>query len=178
MSNLVVPMDQVFGAINLLVLPMLSLRFASRRMAGLIPLWQKYCLAWLLVSAGFAVTLNFVGKPLMHRLYAGKFDNIASLVGLLALLPIVMGTGNTINAALKALEKPKAVFYAYVTSGATTFLLGIPLVIRFGLRGAVYGMLTSAAAYSASLAVALLISFRAEIRNILPTTVAKGNSVP
>lgn len=177
MSNLVVPMDQVFGAMNLLILPMLSLRFASRRMAGLIPLWQKYCLAWLLVSAGFAVALNVVGKPLMHRLYAGKFDNIASLVGLLALLPMIMGTGNTINAALKALEKPKAVFYAYVTSGATTFLLGIPLVIRFGLRGAVYGMLASAAAYSAALAVALLTSCRAERRSILSTVVAKGNSV-
>jgi O-antigen/teichoic acid export membrane protein len=178
MSNLVVPMDQVFGAMNLLILPMLSLRFASRRMAGLIPLWQKYCLAWLLVSAGFAVALNFVGKPLMHRLYAGKFDHIASLVGLLALLPIVMGTGNTINAALKALEKPKAVFYAYVTSGATTFLLGIPLVIRFGLHGAVYGTLASAAAYSAALAVAFLTCFRAERRNILSTAVAKGNFVP
>jgi O-antigen/teichoic acid export membrane protein len=178
MLNLVVPMDQVFGAMNLLVLPMLSLRFASRRMAGLIPLWQKYCLAWLLVSATFAVALNFVGKPLMHRLYAGKFDHIASLVGLLALLPMIMGTGNTINAALKALEKPKAVFYAYVTSGATTFLLGIPLVIRFGLHGAVYGMLASAAAYSAALAVAFLGCFRAERRNILSTAVAKGNFVP
>jgi len=178
MSNLIVPMDQVFGAMNLLVLPMLSLRFASRRMAGLIPLWQKYCLAWLLVSAAFAVSLHLVGKPLMHRLYAGKFDQIASLVGLLALLPMIMGTGNTINAALKALEKPKAVFYAYVTSGATTFLLGIPLVIRFGLRGAVYGMLASAAAYSAALAVAFLGCFRAERRNILMTAVAKGNFVP
>jgi O-antigen/teichoic acid export membrane protein len=178
MSNLIVPMDQVFGAMNLLVLPMLSLRFASRRMAGLIPLWQKYCLAWLLVSAAFAVSLHLVGKPLMHRLYAGKFDQIASLVGLLALLPMIMGTGNTINAALKALEKPKAVFYAYVTSGATTFLLGIPLVIRFGLHGAVYGMLASAAAYSAALAVAFLGCFRAERRNILSTAVAKGNFAP
>lgn len=178
MSNLVVPMDQVFGAMNLLVLPMLSSRFASRRMAGLIPLWQKYCLAWLLLSVSFAVALNFVGKPLMHRLYAGKFDHIASLVGLLAMLPIVMGTGNTINAALKALEKPKAVFFAYVTSGATTFLLGIPLVIRFGLHGAVYGMLASAAAYSLALAVAFLTCFRSERRNMLSAAVAKGNPVP
>jgi len=91
---------------------------------------------------------------------------------------MIMGTGNTINAALKALEKPKAVFYAYVASGATTFLLGIPLVIRFGLHGAVYGMLASAAAYSAALAVALLSCFRAERRNILSTAVAKGNFVP
>ncbi len=42
-------------------------------------------------------------------------------------------------------------FYAYVTSGATTFLLGIPLVIRLGLRGAVYGMLLSAVSYAAML---------------------------
>jgi len=40
------------------------------------------------------------------------------------------------------------VFYAYVASGLVTFLAGTPLVIRYGVRGAVYGMLLSAAAYT------------------------------
>jgi hypothetical protein len=62
-----------------------------------------------------------------------------------------------------------------LTSGATMFLIGVPLVMRCGLRGAVYGMLASAGTYSVALAVAFLISFRAERHNIFPTTVAKGD---
>ncbi|HEU0046222.1 MAG TPA: hypothetical protein VFQ43_01295, partial [Nitrososphaera sp.] len=52
-----------------------------------------------------------------------------------------------------ALEKPRLVFYSYLCSGAATFLGGIPLVIHFGLLGAVYGMLLSAGTYMVALAV-------------------------
>ena len=72
----------------------------------------------------------------------------------LSLLPLVMGIGNTMNDALKAAEEPRFVFYAYLCSGAVTFLAGIPLVRQFGLRGAVFGLLLSAIAYSCTLAIA------------------------
>ena len=68
-----------------------------------------------------------------------------------------MGIGNTVNAALKALEKPSSVFWAYVGSGVATIVVGLPLVIYFGLRGAVYGMLISAAVYSATLGVSFYL---------------------
>jgi len=92
----------------------------------------------------------------MHVLYAGQFDDVAPLLGMLALLPVVMSIGNSMNAALKAMEKPNLVFYAYVCSGSTTVLLGAPLVTRFGLQGTVYGLLLSAAVYTVSLTAFLL----------------------
>jgi hypothetical protein len=73
-----------------------------------------------------------------------------------------MGIGNTMNAALKSIEKPQAVFYAYVASGAATFLIGVPLVMHLGLRGAVYGMLVSGGAYTAALGIAFLAAIHAE----------------
>ena len=151
MYNLVTPVDQVLIAMSFLVLPMLSRRAASRGIAGLLPVWKAYCAGALLVTAVFAACVNLFGKPVMHFLYAGKFDDVAPLLGMLALLPVVMGIGNTMNAAIKAMEKPKLVFCAYVYSGATTVLLGVPLVTHFGLRGVVYGMLISATAYTVSL---------------------------
>jgi O-antigen/teichoic acid export membrane protein len=152
MNNLVGPVDQVLIAMSFLVLPMLSRRAASRGMAGVLPVWKAYCAGALLVTGGFAACVNLFGKRVMHFLYAGKFDDVAPLLGMLALLPVVMAFGNTMNAALKAVEKPKLVFYAYVCSGSTTVLLGVPLVTHFGLRGVVYGMLLSAAVYSCALA--------------------------
>jgi len=108
------------------------------------------------VAALFAVAVRIVGRPVMHWLYAGKFDDLTPLLYMLALLPLLMGIGNTMNDALKAAEKPRFVFYAYLSSGAATLLGGIPLVMHFGLRGAVYGLLLSATVYTLSLAVGFL----------------------
>jgi len=164
LNNLVMPLDQVFVALTLLILPALSLRFAAQGLAGLVPLWKRYCFGWLLVTSSFAASLLLVGKPAMHVLYAGRFDDVAALLSVLAVLPVVMGIGNTINAALKAMEKPQAVFYAYVASGAATFLIGLPLILRFSVRGAVFGMLASAAAYTTALGIAFAAYSRAEAR--------------
>jgi len=156
MYNLVGPVDQVMIAMSFLVLPMMSRRAASRGVAGVLPVWKAYCGGSLVVTGGFAACVNLFGKPVMHFVYAGKFDDVAPLLGMLALLPVVMAVGNTMNSALKAVEKPKLVFYAYVCSGSITVLLGVPLVTHFGLRGVVYGLLLSAGAYTVALAVGLL----------------------
>jgi O-antigen/teichoic acid export membrane protein len=153
--NVVLPLDQLFAAMSLVVLPVMCSRYARGKMAGLVPLWRRYCLGWFATASAFVVAVYLCGRPVMHLLYAGRFDNISSLVLVIAFLPLVLGTGHTVNGALKAAEKPDLVFYAYAFSGAATFSLGIPLVIRFGLRGAVYGMLVSGAAYT----VALLCGF-------------------
>lgn len=172
--NVVTPIDQLFVAMVLLVLPMMSLRYSSRRMVGLVPLWRSYCAGCLAITCGFAAFVNVFGKRIMHLLYAGRFDDIAPLAGILALLPVVMGIGNTINAALKAMERPQAVFYAYLASGATTFLIGLPLVVHFGLRGTVYGMLASAGVYAAALGTGFVIcSSQAEARLVDFSVAAK-----
>jgi O-antigen/teichoic acid export membrane protein len=153
MQMLVGPIDQVFIAISFLVLPALATRYASNRMGSFLAFSRRYAFAVVTATALFALAVRLVGKPVMHWLYAGKFDDLTPMLYLLAFLPLVMGIGNTMNDALKAAEHPKMVFYAYVCSGATTLLGGIPLVIRFGLFGAVYGMFLSAAAYSSALTV-------------------------
>jgi O-antigen/teichoic acid export membrane protein len=148
MQLLVAPMDQVFIALSFLVLPALAARYASDRMGNFLSFTKRYGLAVVSVTALFALAVRIVGKPLMHWLYAGKFDDLAPMLYILAFLPLTMGVGNVMSSALNAAEKPKLVFYAYVCGGAATFLGGIPLVIRFGLRGAVLGLLLSAAAYT------------------------------
>jgi O-antigen/teichoic acid export membrane protein len=163
LQNVVTPIDQLFTAANLLILPAMCSRFAAAHVAGLVKVWKSYCAGWLLATLSFAGLVNIVGRPVMHGLYGGKFDDVSSLLGILAFLPVVVGIGHTINSALKAAEKPNLVFYAYVFGGATTFLLGIPLVIRFGLRGAVYGMLLSGATYTCALALGLSQVMRSPI---------------
>jgi O-antigen/teichoic acid export membrane protein len=162
--NLATPIDQVFVAIALLTLPMFSHRHALLGLPGVVSLWKRFCAGWLAVTIVFAAVALALGRAAMHVVYAGKFDDIAELVGLMALLPLIMGAGHTINVALKSAEKPRAVFHAYVVSALATFFVGVPLVMQLGLRGAVYGMLISGFAYTASLGVQwyLVLTPRAE----------------
>ncbi|GAC1664002.1 MAG: hypothetical protein NVS9B4_19180 [Candidatus Acidiferrum sp.] len=149
---LIAPVEQVSVALSLLILPVLAAHYAARRRSNFLSLWGRYAIAVLSVGGVFALAVRAVGRPVMHAMYGGKFDGSAPSLFMLALLPVLMGIGNTMNDALKAAEKPRFVFYAYLCSGTATFLGGIPLVTHFGLRGAVYGLLLSAGTYSAALA--------------------------
>jgi O-antigen/teichoic acid export membrane protein len=152
MQMLVAPIDQVFIALSFLVLPALAARYAGKRMGSFLAFSRRYALAVLTATALFALAVRIVGKPVMHWLYNGKFDDLAPMLYILAFLPLSMGIGTVMGIGLSAAEKPKLVFYAYLCSGAATLIAGIPLVIRFGLMGAVYGLLLSAGVYTVALA--------------------------
>ena len=193
---LVTPADQFYIALNYLVLPAMAAHFAAGRMGEYFSLWRKVGLATICIALLFAAGVRIAGRAVVHALYAGKFDGVAPLLFLLALLPLLMGIGNTMNDALKAAELPKMVFYAYLASGAATLLAGIPLVSHFGLRGAIYGMLVSGATYSAFLALAFFLQVSRKNRKKSPgiagtsafpdfrpdyrprAIVPRGNSVP
>lgn len=164
MQMIVAPMDQVFIALSFLVLPALAARYASERMSNFLSFTKRYGVAVIGVTGLFAVSVRIVGKPVLHLLYAGKFDDLAPLLYVLAFLPLTMGIGNVMANALNAAEKPKVVFHAYVCSGAATLLGGIPLVIHFGLRGAVFGLLLSAAVYTLAMALGFLFNFGRRLR--------------
>jgi O-antigen/teichoic acid export membrane protein len=153
MHILVTPGDQIFIALSFLVLPRLAYHYASQRRPEFLSLWKRYLLFTCLVTVSLFLAIRALGAPLVHWLYGGKFDNVLSLLYILAAVPIVMGIGNTMNDALKSMEKPHVAFYAYLASGAMTLAAGLPLVRHLGVRGAVIGMLLSAAAYTSLLAV-------------------------
>jgi O-antigen/teichoic acid export membrane protein len=150
---LVTPVDQVLGAVTLLVLPIMSFHFASKQMDRLIMFWKKYLAATLAITGLFAIFVCLLGHRLLHLVYGGRFDEVAGLLSILVFLPVVMGVGNTMNAALKAIEKPQFVLYGYICGGLATLLGGIPLVGILGLRGAVFGMILSGATYTTALAI-------------------------
>ena len=169
MYMIIAPIDQVFIALTFLVLPALATRYASGKMQDFLSFQRRYALGVLGTTALFVLGVRLAGRPVMHLLYAGKFDDLAPLLYLLAFSPLVMGLGNSMNDALKAVERPKIVFLAYVCSGVATFIGGIPLVIHFGLPGAVYGVLLSGATYTTAMAVGFfLIVYRNAHRLDLP----------
>jgi O-antigen/teichoic acid export membrane protein len=170
MYLLVGPVDQLFIALNLLVLPMMAYRYASGQTKSLIKLWKQYGLLTVVVTALYTLAIVMFGRHILHAVYGGKFDDVASVLSIFAFFPIVMGIGNGFNVALKSLEKPDFVLRAYLASGIATLVLGIPLVRSRGLQGAVWGILISATVYAAT----MLVGFRkmARLRLVAPTVSA------
>jgi O-antigen/teichoic acid export membrane protein len=166
MYNLTQPVEQGFVAITLLVLPQMAAHFAAGEPGKLRQMWRQCSLVFFGLSAAFALVVGAESFRLLHLVYGGKFDEGGSLLRWYVMLPVVMGLGHAANAALKATERPQAVFYAYVMSGATTFLLGIPLVIHWGLRGAVFGMLLSGISYAVVLTFSFYKVSRAQMAGI------------
>jgi len=154
MYVLIAPVEQVMISLSFLMLPALTAKYAARNFDGFVSLWKRYAWAMAGITLLFALAVRLVGAAAMHVLYAGKFDGLAPLLFLLALVPLWTGIGNTFSDALRAAERPRLVFYAYLSSAIVTFVAGVPLVIYRGLRGAVYGMSLSGASFAGALAVA------------------------
>jgi len=159
---LVGPVDQIFIALSLLMIPALSAHYAAKKMKSAFFLWRRFALLTVGVSGLYALATRIAGRYIVHILYAGKYDGLASHLFILALVPLVLWLGTTMGLALNAMERPKFQFWAYLCGAGATFLLGIPLVIRCGLWGAVYGMLLSGAVYTLALAICFLRVFRKE----------------
>ncbi|MFP5248620.1 MAG: lipopolysaccharide biosynthesis protein [Acidobacteriota bacterium] len=163
MYLLVGPVEQVFIAFTYLIVPALAAHYAAKKMKAFLSLWRRYLLAVVGISLFYALAVRLGGKLLVHLLYAGKYDGLSPYLFALAFVPSILWIGTTMAHALNAAEKPRFQFWAFVSGGAATFLLGIPFVLHYGLWGAVYGMLASAAAYAATLAGSFLLAFKGAI---------------
>jgi O-antigen/teichoic acid export membrane protein len=180
MYLLVGPVDQIFIAMSYLVLPLLASHHSTKRLDSLFTLWKRYALATIAGTALFALGVRMLGVPTMHLFYGGKFDGLGPLLFVLGFLPLLLGIGNTMVLVLNAMERPMLVFWAYISGGVTTFVVGIPLVMHFGLRGAVYGMLVSGSAYTAALAIAFFFNVYRKVRHhakLLSSAAASGTVV-
>src|SRR5262249_34884846 len=75
MYILVTPADQIFIALSFLALPRLAHNYSSNRREEFLSLWKRYGLFTLLMTVSLFVGIRLMGAPLVHWLYAGKFDN-------------------------------------------------------------------------------------------------------
>lgn len=153
MYLLVSPVEQALIAVSYVIVPALAAHYAAKRMGSFLSLWKRFTLTAVAVTGLFAVGVRLLGKPVVHLLYAGHYDGLAAYLFVLAVLPMILWIGSAMNLALNAVEKPRFVFWGYLMSAATTFLAGIPLVMRFGLWGAVSGMLVSGITFTIAVAI-------------------------
>ncbi len=156
--NFVLPVLQAIAALNMLLLPTLV---RDRTSGGEKKMNSTMLLFLSVFCAGCAVYLSglylFRGQ-VFQLLYGGRYSEYAGWPLLLAgALPFTTCVTAVLGNAVRALERPDRVFWAYIASALSTAAFGIPLAAQFGVSGALAGIHIS----SLTLAFFLWRSYRA-----------------
>jgi O-antigen/teichoic acid export membrane protein len=131
--NLIMPAMNVNIALPSLFIPLLS-RARSE------PQGRRTMSRLLLVSVAPAVAywllLSLAGSPALDLLYKGKYSAHALLLPAFGLLPVIQAAALVFDCSFLVREKPIWVFWAGLVDAGLTYTVGILLIVRMGLAGA------------------------------------------
>jgi O-antigen/teichoic acid export membrane protein len=139
------PISQFMQALNSLVLPAFS-RLASE------PDGQKHLrrkvigVAGLFAGAAFlyALTVSIFAKPILHFLYAGKYDEHWMLIVLFGIAFVFSVMTGIFVSALKAVGRVRESTKVWLISVLGTVILSVPSMLTLGVEGA---LMTFAGSY-------------------------------
>lgn len=142
--NLYRPVSLFMQSSGLVLLPVFS-RWVSQGMPPeqLRARATRFALLFGGAVALYGLLLTAVAKPLLHLLYAGKYDEHWLLVGLFGLSTAASVATGMFVLALKARGRTQAVSKIWGLSAAVVTLSSIPLMKVGGMEGALIGFAAS-----------------------------------
>jgi O-antigen/teichoic acid export membrane protein len=138
--NLIMPIQQLNAAINTAIVPVFSRQkqaphFQHTVRSTLVALVVGVVLYW--------IGLGLLNRPIVDYAYAGRFVEHSKLLWLVGALPVILAFIVVSSSVLRASERVKEVFIAYLVGGLSVVSLGLALVWQFKLLGAALAMLLS-----------------------------------
>lgn len=104
--------------------------------------------------------IGFFGTDIAAWLYNASYESHALVLWLLGALPVVEALRIVLLSAIRAMERPDGIFWAYLAATLVTLTAGLALAVWYGLIGAALGMLLSTFAASVGLAWFLIRHYR------------------
>lgn len=140
--NVLLPVQHIIGAVSGLLIPL----FAGSRTS----IHFRWLVVSVLVCFGTAtvtawIGMGLFGEWLIAALYHGRYVEHAHLLWYLGFIPVATGLQAVLGAALRALERPDKVFWAYLLSAVGAMTFGVAMVLGWGITGAVCSFIFSAA---------------------------------
>lgn len=139
LANLLTPLTQSTQAIIVLLLPPLSRLHQEQGQRALARRVRSILLTFLALSALYWIALALFRGELLGLLYANQYSDLAALLPLAGLIPVVMGASSVLGSGLRAMEAPQRVVRAYVWAAAFAASGGIWATLQFGVAGALIG---------------------------------------
>lgn len=91
----------------------------------------------------YCVGVYAFSEPLMRVLFAGKYVPVAGLLVLFSVEMAILVISSAADCGLTAIKHTEAGFIAEVLSAAITVVVGLPLVVLFGVWGVGLGLVAS-----------------------------------
>lgn len=163
-------MTQIIASIGLLVLPELSYDFGSGRLATLRRKAIFVGIALGIPALLFTLLLVLTDATVEHLLFSGKYAHFASMIPILAFIPVVNGFGTGYSMALRACQKPHYDLMSNTIAAIVSVVSTIVLARHFGVFGAAAGMVLSFLAMNVIALIFFVRSDRQPIATAVPAT--------
>jgi O-antigen/teichoic acid export membrane protein len=150
-QNFVKPVQQFVIAITLLLVPWASARFADGKMKAFRGGVNRITIIFTTAAAVYLLALTVCGKWLTQVVYGGKYTEFAYLLPLMTLPVLFTAAAEGPAIAVRAMQVPSEVFWAYGAAAIPTVLFGVLLVRRWGVIGAAAGLALSSLVYCIAL---------------------------
>jgi O-antigen/teichoic acid export membrane protein len=158
LQNFSLPFGQFVAAMSLLFLPWASARFVEDDRRGFQRRIRQITLLFVGAASAYYAVLWLFGSRIMAILYAGRYTDCANLLMLVSAPAMLLAAAQGSCIAVRAMQFPEEILFAYAVAGAVTIMAGVPLTRCWGLPGAGVGMLISYFAFF------VVISYRCRAR--------------
>jgi O-antigen/teichoic acid export membrane protein len=134
--NVVLPLTQVYNALGVL---MMSYFARHRERPDFTRIVLRIAAAYAGAAAVLAALAVTLGGKLFNHLYAGKYDLRFSLLLPLGIVSVLFALKTVSDSVLRSLESVTVMAGIAVVGAIAALVCGVPLALRFGIVGAVYG---------------------------------------
>jgi len=166
--NLVLPLQQILTALQLIILPYCARVVSRNGIAAIKKEVPRITALFAIISASYWLPLWCFAPQLLHFVYRDSYAELASQIPLLAVTSIASSVSWGPIIGFRAAQQPSAVLVTYLVMNGSAVALGIPCLWIASTRGA---MLSLAVAATASVPTAFflyrqLINLRGPIATI------------
>lgn len=155
--NVVLPLVQVYNAMGVLMMSYFARHRDDANFAGII---RRTAFGFCGLAAILAIIAASVGGKLFNLLYDGKYDLRFSLLWPLALVSALFAYRMVSDALLRSIENVTWMAAISIAGAGAAIVIGIPMAMKFGILGAVYGDLAVYLLTTATILAAWLRLFR------------------
>jgi O-antigen/teichoic acid export membrane protein len=142
--NFSMPVTQALSALGVLIVPCLVRYRTKGGNRGLEPVVRWFSGLAFLGTTLYAAILWIFRDQALYLLYGKNYEHYSSLVFLFACLaPFGACATQPFSSALAAMERPDLMFRSSAVAGVVAIGLGVPLIVKFGLAGALAGVTVS-----------------------------------
>jgi O-antigen/teichoic acid export membrane protein len=139
---IMLPVLHVYGALGPLLIPALVRASFSGQLGSTARLAT---VLFAVLAIGYAPVVLIFGTPTIELLFGTQYSADGVTLWLLAAIPLVTAVSTVSGAVLVALQRLDRVLWSYIAATAVTLLVGLPLVVAYGVDGALASMLLSVA---------------------------------